>query len=124
MTSSTMTTTTTIIRQRPQVMSTTIELLDPSKPDLFNSTLGMIIHFNPEQVPQSSLRSSPSITRPITHINNYLALKYYQYEVTYGLYVMSLGEKVVVNLTVLGLFSLVLYGLHCVVQLYVTRMIS
>lgn len=117
-------TATTIIRQRPERMPTTVELLEPSTPDLSNFNLGMIIHFNPEKVPRSSLRSPPSTTRLITHINNYLALKYYQYEVTYGLYVMSLGEKVVVNLIVLRLFSLVLYGLHCVVQLYVTRMIS
>lgn len=48
------------------------------------------------------------MSRTAANLNKYLALKYYQYEVTYGLYVMTLGEKLVVNSIVVGLLSLVL----------------
>ena len=38
-------------------------------------------------------------------------MEYYRYEVTFGLYVMTSGEKVVVNALVIVFMSLLLWGL-------------
>jgi hypothetical protein len=43
---------------------------------------------------------------------NELRLRYYRYEVTFGLYVMTAGEKLVLNGIVLSIFFAVLYGLY------------
>ena len=43
-------------------------------------------------------------------IKNYIRLKYYQYEVTFGLYMMTTGEKIVVNTIVAIIISALLYG--------------
>lgn len=51
---------------------------------------------------QISSKTSPSQT--------WLRRKYYQYEVTWGLYVLTPGEKVVINSLVLSMLALVLYG--------------
>ncbi|PGH03653.1 hypothetical protein GX51_03917 [Blastomyces parvus] len=52
--------------------------------------------------------SSPSIFKRAT---NRLRLAYYRYEVTYGIYVMSPGEKLVANAFLLVFISLLVYGL-------------
>jgi hypothetical protein len=49
-------------------------------------------------------------------LTNYLRLKYYQYEVTFGLYVMTPVEKLIVNTVILGILvtlsSVVYFGLQ------------
>ncbi|OCT44814.1 hypothetical protein CLCR_06416 [Cladophialophora carrionii] len=44
-------------------------------------------------------------------VSNYLRLRYYQYEVTFGLYVMTPTEKVVFNSIILSVFCALLYAL-------------
>ena len=43
-------------------------------------------------------------------IRNWLDRQYYQYEVTWGLYVLTPTEKIIINTLVLSFFSLILYG--------------
>ena len=53
-------------------------------------------------------------TRPSTstsEIRQWAACRYYQYEVTWGLYVLTPGEKVVINSLVLFIFSLIAYAI-------------
>jgi hypothetical protein len=55
----------------------------------------------------------PSHTKTFTETNQFqtfLARKYYQYEVTWGLYVLTPAEKTLINGLVLFMVSLVLYG--------------
>lgn len=57
--------------------------------------------------------SVPSHTKTFTETNQFQALivrKYYQYEVTWGLYVLTPAEKMIINGLVLFMVSLVLYG--------------
>ncbi|KAL6244120.1 hypothetical protein RBB50_008990 [Rhinocladiella similis] len=44
-------------------------------------------------------------------VSNYLRLRYYQYEVTFGLYVMTPTEKLVFNTIVLAAFAFLVYAL-------------
>lgn len=68
-------------------------------------------------------------------VSNYLRLRYYQYEVTFGVYVMTPTEKYVFNLIVLSAFTALLYALFfgfqpfvintlCRVIYYITGSIS
>ncbi|KAL2371351.1 hypothetical protein, variant [Blastomyces gilchristii SLH14081] len=52
--------------------------------------------------------NSPSLLKRLT---NRLQLAYYRYEVTYGIYVMTPGEKFVANTFLLVFISLLVYGL-------------
>ena len=45
-----------------------------------------------------------------TRIRNWLDRQYYQFEVTWGLYVLTPTEKIMINTLVLSFFSLILYG--------------
>ena|SRR5271156_1445651 len=53
------------------------------------------------------VRPSPTKGR----IRTYLERKYYQYEVTWGPYVLTPGEKFIINSLVIIIFSLLAYGL-------------
>lgn len=44
-------------------------------------------------------------------VSNYLRLRYYQYEVTFGLYVMTPTEKLVFNTMVLAALAFLVYAL-------------
>lgn len=103
-----MTSTTTVACRDLETVPKSIDLYKPSSSSPSTSDQGVIMHFSPKQVPPRSLHMSTPIPRTAANLNKYLALKYYQYEVTYGLYVMTLGEKLVVNSIVVGLLSLVL----------------
>lgn len=52
-----------------------------------------------------------------------LRLRYYQYEVTFGLYVMTPEEKLVVNLIVLGIFLALASALYIGLQPFLVRSI-
>jgi len=55
----------------------------------------------------------PSHSKAFTKTNQFqawLARKYYQYEVTWGLYVLTPAEKLIINSLVLFMISLILYG--------------
>lgn len=44
----------------------------------------------------------------------WLERRYYQYEVTWGLYVLTCGEKIIINSLVLIMLSLIAYGIASV----------
>ena len=44
-------------------------------------------------------------------VSNYLHLRYYQYEVTFGLYMLTPSEKLVLNTIILAIFSFLFYAL-------------
>lgn len=46
-------------------------------------------------------------------LHAFLRLRYYRYEVTMGLYMMTSGEKVVLNGFFLTILGLLLYTLYC-----------
>ncbi|KAH0842846.1 hypothetical protein AYO21_10979 [Fonsecaea monophora] len=52
----------------------------------------------------------PLVSMP-AKLSNYLRLRYYQYEVTFGLYVMTPGEKLIFNSVILIAFTALLYAL-------------
>lgn len=56
-----------------------------------------------------------------TKLSNYLRLRYYQYEVTFGLYVMTPGEKAVLNSIILGIMAALLYALFWGFEPFVVR---
>lgn len=43
-------------------------------------------------------------------LSNLLRLRYYQYEVTFGLYMLTPGEKMLLNTIILSVFSALLYA--------------
>jgi len=66
------------------------------------------------------------VKRPLdkSRLRNWLDRHYYQYEVTWGLYVLTPNEKLIINTLVLSFFSLILYGLTKIVLLqYVARVV-
>jgi len=48
----------------------------------------------------------------LAKVSNHLSLRYYQYEVTFGLYMLTQTEKVVLNTILLSIFTGSLYALH------------
>jgi len=46
-----------------------------------------------------------------TRIRNWLDRQYYQYEVTWGLYVLTPTEKIIINTLALSFLSLIVYGI-------------
>ncbi|EXJ74922.1 uncharacterized protein A1O5_01618 [Cladophialophora psammophila CBS 110553] len=67
----------------------------------------------------SSLRK-PLISMP-GKLSNYLRLRYYQYEVTFGLYVMTPTEKLVFNSVILIAFTGLLYALFWEFQPFIVN---
>ena len=58
----------------------------------------------------SSHLHKPRVSMP-AKVSNYLRLRYYQYEVTFGLYMMTPGEKLVFNTIILSALAALLYAL-------------
>ncbi|KIW64113.1 hypothetical protein PV04_09069 [Phialophora macrospora] len=54
-------------------------------------------------------------------VSNYLRLRYYQYEVTFGLYVMTPAEKVVFNSIILFAFCALIYALFYEFQPFIVN---
>ncbi|RMZ76485.1 hypothetical protein DV738_g4946, partial [Chaetothyriales sp. CBS 135597] len=61
-----------------------------------------------------------SITSKVT---SYLQQRYYQYEITFGLYVMTPNEKFVLNSIVVAMTSAILYALYCGLEPFMVRSI-
>lgn len=97
-----------------QISSMTDEyLLDcvPESPGFTKSSQRSVKDILARHVPGSRPHTKPLL--PIsTKLSNELRLRYYRYEVTFGLYVMTLGERLVFNGIVLLIFSAILYGLY------------
>lgn len=56
-----------------------------------------------------------------TKLSNYLRLRYYQYEVTFGLYVMTPGEKAALNSIILAIMAALLYALYWGLEPFVVQ---
>jgi Small subunit of serine palmitoyltransferase-like len=57
-----------------------------------------------------------------TKLSNHFFLRYYQYEVTFGLYMLTSTEKKVLNTIVVAIFGAMLYALYIGLQPFVARM--
>ncbi|EXJ55584.1 hypothetical protein A1O7_08512 [Cladophialophora yegresii CBS 114405] len=68
----------------------------------------------------SSYLRKPRVSVP-AKVSNYLRLRYYRYEVTFGLYVMTPTEKVVFNSIVLCAFCALLYALFYGIEPFVVN---
>jgi hypothetical protein len=53
----------------------------------------------------------PRISVP-AKLSNYLQVRYYQYEVTFGLYMMTLAEKFILNAILVTILAGILYGFY------------
>ena len=58
-----------------------------------------------------------------TKLSNYVRLRYYQYEVTFGLYMLNGTEKLALNTIFLVVASALLYGLYWGLQPFVVRLV-
>lgn len=54
-------------------------------------------------------------------VSNYLRLRYYQYEVTFGLYIMNPAEKFIFNTIILVVFAALLTGLYWEFQPFIVH---
>lgn len=59
----------------------------------------------------------PRVVIP-TKLSKYFRLRYYQYEVTFGVYMMTLREKMVFNTIMLSIFAAVLYAMSWGLQAF------
>lgn len=97
-----------------------VDSAGPSQPNYFSSKASALSLLSSESSTRSTLRSRISIP---TKVSNYVRLRYYTYEVTFGLYMMTPGEKVVLNTIMLGILALLCYGLFFGLQPFLIRMI-
>lgn len=73
----------------------------------YSSKMSLVSLFSSESS-ASRLRSRISVPEKVT---NYLQLKNYQYEVTFGLYMMTPTEKWILNSIICTIMALLLYGI-------------
>jgi hypothetical protein len=60
---------------------------------------------------------------PSAKLTNALRLRYYRYEVTFGVYVMTSGEKLVLNSIVMSIIGAMMYGLYAGLRPFLTRVL-
>ncbi|KIW82201.1 hypothetical protein Z517_05228 [Fonsecaea pedrosoi CBS 271.37] len=90
-----------------------IDSAPPNSANYFSSPMAMAaVQLLATSSSSSSHRSlgKPLVSMP-AKLSNYLRLRYYQYEVTFGLYVMTPGEKLIFNSVILIAFTALLYAL-------------
>lgn len=93
-----------------------VDSVDPTRPN-FLSKMSALHVLSPSGA--SSLRKSQA--NATTQFTNYLSLRYYQYECTFGLYVMQPIEKVIINTVVIGIFAAIFYAMYFGLQPFVVR---
>jgi hypothetical protein len=62
----------------------------------------------------------PRISMP-AKLSNYLQVRYYQYEVTFGLYMMTSTEKAILNTILFIILTGILYGLYIGLEPFVVE---
>ncbi len=71
--------------------------------------------------------SAPTTRKPrasvSTKLSNYVRLRYYQYEVTFGLYMLNANEKFALNTVILVVASALLYALYWGLESFFIRSI-
>lgn len=77
------------------------------------------------QILSSSPTPPPSRRRVsvTAKLSNLLRLRYYQYEVTFGLYILTPGEKMLLNTIILSIFAALLYAFSWGVQPFLVNTI-
>ncbi|OAP57312.1 hypothetical protein AYL99_08050 [Fonsecaea erecta] len=100
-----------------------IDSAPPNSANYFSSPMAMaaiqLLATSSSSSSHHSLRL-PFVSLP-SKLSNYLRLRYYQYEVTFGLYVMTPGEKLVFNSVVLVALTALLYALFWGFQPFVVN---
>ncbi|KIW34008.1 uncharacterized protein PV07_00810 [Cladophialophora immunda] len=90
-----------------------IDSAPPNSANYFSSPMAMaaiqLLATTSSSSSHDSLRK-PLVSMPVK-LSNYIRLRYYQYEVTFGLYVMTPAEKLVFNSAILVAFVALLYAL-------------
>ena len=96
-----------------------IDAAPPNSENYFSSPMAMAAI----QLLASS--STPHKGKPRTlslaKVSNHLRLRYHQYEVTFGLYMMTPAEKCIFNLIVLSAFTALLYALFFGIEPFVVN---
>jgi len=86
-----------------------IDSAPPNSANYFSSPMAMAA-IQILSTSSSSYSRKPRISMP-SKLSSYLRLRYYQYEVTFGLYMLTPTEKLVFNAVVLGVFAAFSYAL-------------
>ena len=68
----------------------------------------------------SSRMRKPRVSIP-SKMSNYVRLRYYQYEVTFGLYMLTPREKLILNTILLTILSAITYALYWGFEDFVIR---
>lgn len=96
-----------------------VDSASPSQPNYFSSKIGALNLLSSGSSSTSALRRRVSTS----NVSNYVRLRYYQYEVTFGLYMLTSGEKVVLNTIVFGILAALSYGLFFGLQPFLVGLI-
>ncbi|EXJ84652.1 hypothetical protein A1O3_05322 [Capronia epimyces CBS 606.96] len=96
-----------------------IDSAPPNSANYFSSPMAMAAVQLLASSSSSHLRK-PRISMP-AKVSNYLRLRYYQYEVTFGVYVMTPTEKFIFNTMVIVAFIALLYALFWGVEPFVVN---
>ena len=86
-----------------------IDSAPPNSANYFSSPMAMVAIQLLSSSSSSHIRKS-RIYMP-AKVSSYMRLRYYQYEVTFGLYVMTPWEKLVFNTIILATLAAILYAL-------------
>ena len=80
----------------------------PSNPHYFSSKATIFSLLNSKPPSTSSLLFQPRLPAAAS---NYLRLRYYQYEVTFGLYMLTYREKCIFNMILFSICAALMYGI-------------
>jgi len=97
-----------------------VDSAGPSQPNYFSSKIRALGLLSSGSSTASTIRHRMAVP---SKISNYLRLRYYQYEVTFGLYMLTPGEKFVLNTIVFGILALLSYGILFGLQPFIVRVI-
>ena len=97
-----------------------VDAQPPASHNYFSSNMSALQHALSSSKPPVSRKPQRSM---LTRVSNYARLRYYQYEVTFSLYMMTPGEKVVLHTIVLSILLASLYALYIGLEPFVVRMI-
>ncbi|KAJ9602775.1 hypothetical protein H2200_012555 [Cladophialophora chaetospira] len=91
-----------------------IDSAPPNSANYFSSPMAMaaiqLLATSSSSSSREPLFRKPRVSMPIK-VSNYLRLRYYQYEVTFGLYMLTPREKIIFNLIIFTVFSALLFAL-------------
>lgn len=91
----------------------------PATPGYVSPTTIVMRMLDP-RISKKSASKMPSIRVP-AQVSNFVHLKYYQYEVTFGLYMLTFPEKLILNTIFLTILSALLYGFCFSLQPFLIR---